>query len=239
MTSVNMPNAWTHLPTALQPLQDTINHFLTSAKKVADKALQPASVSNHTTQSKVRHYHHHHYHGCYSPWWFARPTYVIHTDRRRRDEDDQGARVAVGLISVIVGAVAFYTVGRSLKSLDKTQRKLQENTKFAVKLKQVDCTDSQTVSVTNKLERIAALQEKILKQKRSKAFFNLAATITLAAACVFATIGAIYAVPALMCTGAVLGLGVGAIALVKWGMSSDSKQKSDAKDLLANINALS
>src|SRR4029077_16843515 len=114
-------------------------------------------VLSHRTQPKVRHYHHH-YHGCYSPWWFGRSTYVIHTDRRRRDEDDQGARVTVGLISVIVGAVAFYTVGRSLKSLDKTQRKLEENTKFTAQLKQVDCTDSQTASVTNKLERIAALQ---------------------------------------------------------------------------------
>jgi hypothetical protein len=240
-------------PLGLRTLQESAKTFVVSAKKVADKILQPLSSFSQTSSvnssGNVKiHHHHHHCHDYYGwgyvPFW-SRPTYVItpYDSYRNQREDNNGAlRFFVGLVSTAVGAAAFYAIGSFAKSFGKVERKLVENRTFTAELKnfkEVNTETAESADLVNKLERIANLREKILQRMRKNNIFNLAATVTTAAACVIAVVGAVLGSPAAMAAGTLIGLGVGAVVMVKWGMdTTESKQNRDARALLQAVNEL-
>lgn len=255
MSSVNMSNSSQSAfpPISLQALQNTAKNFVFSAKKIADKILHPTqapsniSSCSHSSSCHKRKVHVHHHYDNYgwgfSPFW-SRPTYVIApygSNRNEKDDSNSALRAIVGLISVAVGGAAFYALGNTIKGFQKIERKLEENHSFTAELrnyKQINESAEGSCEYINQLEQIASLRENILQRKKRNNLFNLAAIITGATACTIAAVGAIINAPALMGGGLLLGLGVGAVALVKWGMDSDSKQKRDAKALLRAVNEL-
>lgn len=244
MSSINMPSYGQEAipPVQLSSFRETAQKFVASAKKVANVILHPAA-SNTTADAHVkskRHIHHHHHHGYgYSSFWH-RPTYIIapySSYRGERDGNEQALRWAVGTIGAVVGAVAFYAIGSFIKNYKKVEKRLADNQTFKNEL--VNRLSSEPAELVEKLGQIATLRERILNRTRGNNAFNLAAVVTLATSCTIATVGAVLGAPAAMAGGTLLGLGCGAVTMVRWGMdNTESKQKRDANALLNAVNQL-
>lgn len=228
--------------------RETSQKFVKSAKKIANNILQSVSANKGNEPSKTRqkHVYHHYdygYNHCQSSFWGS-PTYIIgpYAHCRSNRDDNHGVRAVVGLVSVAVGAAAFYAIGNFIKSFRKVERKLEENHAFTTELKdfkRINFRSDVDVDLVNKLEQIATLREKILVRMKHNNLFKLAASVSAAAACTIATVGAIMGSSALMAVGALIGLSTGAAAMVNWGMSTtDSKQKRDAREIMKVVNEL-
>lgn len=252
-SSINMP---TH-GQAITPLTEwdvfhaTSQKFVNSAKKIANNILQLMSASKDCEPSNIRHkhvYHHHHdygYNHCHRSFWSS-PTYIVGPSyghcRSDRDDNNSGVRTAVGLISVGVGAAAFYAIGNFIKSFKKVERKLEDNKAFTTELKDFKRIHARTganADLVDKLEQIATLREKILVRMKHNNLFKLAASVAAAAACTMAAVGAIIGSSPLMAVGTLTGLATGAVIMVNWGMSTtDSKQKRDAREIIKIANEI-
>lgn len=237
-SSVNMP---THSQNATpftewDVFRVTSQKFVASAKKIANSILQSVSANKEPSKKHVYHHYDCGYNHCHSSFWGS-PTYIIgpYGHCRSDRDDNRGLRAAVGVISVAVGSAAFYAIGNFIKSFKKVQRKLEENNAFSTELKdfkEINFRSGVDVNVVDRLGQIATLREKILVRMKQNYMYKLAASVSSAAACSIATVGAIMGSSAFMAVGTMIGLGTGAVIMVKWGMSTDSKQKRDAREIL-------
>jgi hypothetical protein len=241
-SSVNMPsyNQGTVPSVESSNFPETVKKFTASTQKLANNILQPELTTAPKSSSKERTVHYHnHYHGGYSSWFWPRPIYVItpYDSQYTKDSNERALRWVVGTLATVVGAVAFFAIGSFVKSYRKVEKRLAESHSFRTELAKQLSSDSS--DLVYKLDKVATLREKILNRKRVNNIVNLTATVSLAAAGTFSFIGALYAAPALMAGGTLLGLGTGAVMLVRWGMdNTESKQRRDARALLNAVDAL-
>lgn len=223
--------------------------FVDSAKKVANDILHPASSSSESSGCIGRvHVHHHHHDYWYSPFW-GRPVYVVESRRSTKEENDRAFRFLVGCIATVVGAIAFFAVGANVGRCQEAEEELADIRSFKRDIRQFSATiqDRQCDSMTKlnhnilalKLHKIAAIKSSIFKRIKNNAVADLAGTVAIAAASVFAVTGAIVASYPLIVAGTVTGLTAGAAMLFKWGLNSTERHhQRDARDLLQTINEL-
>lgn len=244
MSSVNMSDySYSQTSSATQPnFQPVVDKFVKTTKKVAEAILEPAAAATAKASVKSKKVHHHHYHGGwgYSPFfWPQHTTYIVAPNGyvSERDSGEKAVRWLVGFVGAAVAGVAFYAIGSFVKTYQKVEKRLRENVEFKNDL--VGRLSTQPQELVNKLEGIATLRDKILHRMREDNIFKLAAVVTAAAASTIAVVGAVIGAPALMTAGTLLGLGLGAVVLVRAGMdNTERKQKRDAEALLKAINGL-
>ncbi|MBA3815247.1 MAG: hypothetical protein H0X29_01760 [Parachlamydiaceae bacterium] len=252
MSAVNMPHfGQSAIPpvrvsaSPSAPINDNVERFVKSTKKIANNILLSESKDTSSAGTKrcpVRgRVHQHHYHDSgYNSFW-NRPTIIVAPSgysRIDREGSNEALRFAVGILSTFVGAAAFYAIGNYIKCFKKVEKNIDKNTIFKQEIEILKKT-STNAELVGQLSKIATLRDNILDRSRKNNIFNLVAVITVAAACTIAVVGAVLGAPALMATGTLLGLGVGAVVLVKLGMdTSESKQKRDANAILEAVSGL-
>lgn len=227
-------------PVPTQPLSksftNTARSFVESSKKVAKDILSSNEDSDRNI-GRVQyhdHYHHHYYDYGYSPYW-GRPA----RGYSRRDDDDVGFRFAIGFLASMVGLVAFYALGVNLGRVKEANEELSETHSFQRVVYTNKAVDRDRTDFLYQLENIASIRENIFRRIRNNAMWDLAATISIASACVLGVGGAFTASYAAMTAGTIVGLSAGAVMLFKWGFDSTEKQHyRDAKDMLKVIEEL-
>lgn len=228
-----------YIPT-IATIRSEIEAFASKAKHLAEQILSQNNPKAYTGPIII---HDHHY---YQPWpmfWYdPGPRYVV-IDRPSRDSkrnDDESARILIGVISTVAAAIALYSLGSSIASYRDSSQELADTQEFQGKLnfipRDIEEKDQEKIC---KAYQIADLKGRICTRVKNSAIndiilkssFFIGAGVTATAAFVNA--------PGLITAAGIGTLVAGGGLLFKWGFDSTDKSNiRDAEYLKAFVSEL-
>ncbi|MBA2727008.1 MAG: hypothetical protein H0U49_02405, partial [Parachlamydiaceae bacterium] len=177
---------------------------------------------------------------CYGPRFslFNFNSYNYAPAYGRREKDDTGQRLLIGLIGAVVAGAAVYLLGGFLNERSRIVDELSKINSLKTKIDAEVLKDPEQPDLVA-IKKVVDGEQGIFKQIKQQADIKLSLLVSAAVSGVFLTIGAIVAAQGLMIAGGVLGLGVMLGTVFNLGFTSTDKEiVNDARHMGSALAAL-
>ncbi len=217
-----------------ETVRSGVSQIAQNAAAFAGRILQGEGPAGGSNRVDV----HHHY--GYSPyWWFmpySSPSVVYvgpGADRARRSEEESGQRVLIGVIAMVVGAIALFATGSAIGRCQEASHDLEDSELAKDKLNRYQReAPAGDQALVNEARLATELKARVCKRIKDSAIIDLALRVGLLAGCGLLLAGAFATFPAaFLLAGAVTSFTAGGAMLFKWGFETTDKQNS--RDALA------
>lgn len=228
-------HAGQHYP--LQAIRSEVNRFVTKAGDLANQILTENSPKPYQGPVIIRNHYH------FTPWHYnPYPSVIVVGDHchGRRQKDDDGGRILLGILATVGALIASYAVGSAIVTHQDASSELDEAKQARLKFQEfaMHAVGKDQELVSEALEA-SHLKKRICKRMKNSAVTDLALRITLAVGLGMIAGAAFVAAPQILALGLVSSVVAGGAMLFKWGFeSSSSANLRDAQALNESLKRL-
>lgn len=237
ITSESIPHVLTNKQLPSGFIRNEVNQFADKANNLANQLLAP---KNTTYKGPIIIRNHYYYESpFYTPWFYSRPRPVIYFDNsgHRRDQDNKGGSILLGVIATIGMFIASYAVGSAIASHNDAGQELDETRDTQQRFSSYKSyTGAQEQPLLREATYAARLKERICSRIKNSSAWDLALRVALTVGLALTAIGAFTAASPLMGLGVILSICSLTALLFKWGF--ESMDKSNTRDAQALRDSL-